>query len=133
MKKAKKYLEEQELSNGALDPWVLRINLRRSIKTLQHAEELLNRQIESINSHQKKCIDLHKLHSLNSFAARLKYICDEHPDIPPLGSGRQTTLAKKVGVSQEAVRKWLAGVSEPRTNIKKKLAFALDTSIHELL
>jgi hypothetical protein len=126
MKKAKKYLEEQELSNGALDPWVLRINLRRSIKTLQHAEELLNRQIESINSH-------HKLHSLNSFAARLKYICDEHPDIPPLGSGRQTTLAKKVGVSQEAVRKWLAGVSEPRTNIKKKLAFALDTSIHELL
>ena len=127
MKKAKKYLEEQELSNGALDPWVLRINLRRSIKTLQHAEELLNRQIESINSHQKKCIDL------NSFAARLEYICDEHPDIPPLGSGRQTTLAKKVGVSQEAVRKWLAGVSEPRTNIKKKLAFALDTSIHELL
>lgn len=126
MKKAKKYLEEQELSNGALDPWVLRINLRRSIKTLQHAEELLNRQIESINSH-------HKLHSLNSFAARLEYICDEHPDIPPLGSGRQTTLAKRVGVSQEAVRKWLAGLSEPRTNIKKKLAFALDTSIHELL
>jgi hypothetical protein len=126
VKKAKKYLEEQELSNGALDPWVLRINLRRSIKTLQHAEELLNRQIESINSH-------HKLHSLNSFAARLEYICDEHPDIPPLGSGRQTTLAKRVGVSQEAVRKWLAGLSEPRTNIKKKLAFALDTSIHELL
>ena len=126
MKKAKKYLEEQELSNGALDPWVLRINLRRSIKVLQHAEELLNRQIESINSH-------HKLHSLNSFAARLEYICDEHPDIPPLGSGRQTTLAKRVGVSQEAVRKWLAGLSEPRTNIKKKLAFALDTSIHELL
>ena len=126
MKKAKKYLEEQELSNGALDPWVLRTNLRRSIKVLQHAEELLNRQIESINSH-------HKLHSLNSFAARLEYICDEHPDIPPLGSGRQTTLAKRVGVSQEAVRKWLAGLSEPRTNIKKKLAFALDTSIHELL
>ena len=126
MKKAKKYLEEQELSNGALDPWVLRINLRRSIKVLQHAEELLNRQIESINSH-------HKLHSLNSFAARLEYICDEHPDIPPLGSGRQTTLAKRVGVSQEAVRKWLAWLSEPRTNIKKKLAFALDTSIHELL
>ena len=124
MKKAKKYLEEQALSNGCLDPFVLRINIRRSIKALQHAEELLNRQIESINSHE--------LHSLNSFAARLEYICDEHPDIPPLGSGRQTTLARRVGVSQEAVRKWLAGLSEPRANMKRRLAFALNTSIYEL-
>tara|TARA_R100000664_G_C2711049_1_gene107864 strand:+ start:78 stop:479 length:402 start_codon:yes stop_codon:yes gene_type:complete len=133
MKKAKKYLEDQELSNGCLDPFVLRINIRKSIKALQHAEELLSKQIKCIEAMSNDKSSDVELFRLESFAARLGYICDEHPDIPPLGSGRQTTLARRVGVSQEAVRRWLAGLSEPRTKIKKKLAFALDTSIYELL
>jgi transcriptional regulator with XRE-family HTH domain len=64
----------------------------------------------------------------SSFAERFNKVCDLHPDIPAVGAGRQTAIAKLVGVSQEAVRKWLAGVSEPRSRKMQQLAELLDVS-----
>ena len=49
-----------------------------------------------------------------TFAARLNWLCDQHPEIPELNNGRQVTLKGVFKVSQEAVRKWLSGESEPR-------------------
>ena len=63
-----------------------------------------------------------------TFKERLNKVCDLHPDIPAVGEGRQTVIAKKMGVSQEAVRKWLAGISEPRSKKMQELADVLDVS-----
>ena len=48
------------------------------------------------------------------FAKRLNQACDESPLVPEHGRGRQVYLAKKLKVTQEAVRKWLVGESLPR-------------------
>lgn len=56
------------------------------------------------------------------FKDRLVKACNEHPDIPPFGSGRQTVIAKKIGVSQEAVRKWFVGEAKPRPRAMSALA-----------
>ena len=63
-----------------------------------------------------------------TFKERLNKVCDLHPEIPAVGEGRQTVIAKKMGVSQEAVRKWLAGESEPRRRKMQELADVLDVS-----
>jgi hypothetical protein len=48
------------------------------------------------------------------FAKRLVQACDESPLVPEHGRGRQVYLAKRLKVTQEAVRKWLVGESLPR-------------------
>lgn len=63
--------------------------------------------------------------STNEFAVRLNQACDDSPDIPEYGKGRQTVLADKMGVSQEAVRKWLAGEATPKKDKVKALATIL--------
>lgn len=60
------------------------------------------------------------------FARRLVQACDESPLVPEHGRGRQVYLAKKLKVTQEAVRKWLVGESLPRPDKIAALAKALD-------
>ena len=60
------------------------------------------------------------------FARRLVQACDESPLVPEHGRGRQVYLAKKLKVTQEAVRKWLVGESLPRPDKIAALARALD-------
>lgn len=50
----------------------------------------------------------------SEFKTRLKQACADSPYIPEYGKGEQTVIAKRLGVSQEAVRKWFSGESEPR-------------------
>jgi hypothetical protein len=57
------------------------------------------------------------------FAARLKKACDDNQSvIPPYGLGRQVVIARKLKVSQEAVRKWFSGESRPRVKLMAALA-----------
>lgn len=63
---------------------------------------------------------------MTTFAQRLQMACSDHPDIPDYGKGLQTELAKRMKVSQEAVRKWLAGDSQPRQPAMIRLAKMLD-------
>jgi hypothetical protein len=56
------------------------------------------------------------------FKVRLMRACDESPHVPELGRGRQVYLAKSLGVTQEAVRKWLVGESLPRPEKVRVLA-----------
>lgn len=63
---------------------------------------------------------------LMEFARRLVQACDESPLVPEHGRGRQVYLAKKLKVTQEAVRKWLVGESLPRPDKIAALAKALD-------
>ena len=60
-----------------------------------------------------------------NFKERLEKACDTCVDIPPFGRGRQTIIAKKLGVSAEAVRKWFSGESTPRPKTMKALAKTL--------
>lgn len=57
-----------------------------------------------------------------SFNKRLKEACESNTDIPSYGAGRQSIIAKKMGVSSEAVRKWFSGESTPRPQAMKALA-----------
>lgn len=59
------------------------------------------------------------------FANRLNKACDDNPLIPEKNRGRQVYIKNKVGVSQEAVRRWFEGVSRPREKLMKKLAALL--------
>lgn len=59
---------------------------------------------------------------MSEFYTRLLQACAENPDIPEYGKGRQTYISQKMGVSQEAVRKWFAGESKPKSAIGRKLA-----------
>lgn len=59
------------------------------------------------------------------FARRLTQACDESPLVPEHGRGRQIYIAKKMEVTQEAVRKWLTGESLPRPEKVKELAKVL--------
>jgi transcriptional regulator with XRE-family HTH domain len=59
---------------------------------------------------------------MSTFAERLAQACRENEDIPEHGRGQQTYLAKKMRVSQEAVRKWFAGESLPKQAAMRKLS-----------
>lgn len=61
------------------------------------------------------------------FVRRLNQACDDVPHIiPPHGEGRQIELAKRLGMSQEGVRKWFAGEAMPRREAMHKLARLLE-------
>lgn len=59
---------------------------------------------------------------MNNFSTRLLEACNASDDIPDYGKGQQTEIASRLGVSQEAVRKWLAGETVPRVDLSKRLA-----------
>jgi len=56
------------------------------------------------------------------FRQRLLQACHESLVVPQYGKGQQTFIAGELGVSQEAVRKWLAGETVPR--MKKSIQLA---------
>ena len=60
--------------------------------------------------------------STNTFAQRFTQACDDSVIIPPYGKGRQVAIAKRLNVTQEAVRKWFAGESIPRPTTVRALA-----------
>jgi transcriptional regulator with XRE-family HTH domain len=61
------------------------------------------------------------------FVVRLNNACDDVPHIiPPHGEGRQIELAKRMGMSQEGVRKWFAGEAMPRRDAMSRLAAILE-------
>lgn len=60
------------------------------------------------------------------FASRLNRACDDVPSIPPAKLGRQVYIARKMGVSEEAVSKWFAGESRPRITKMRDLAKLLN-------
>jgi transcriptional regulator with XRE-family HTH domain len=67
-----------------------------------------------------------KAQGTDAFVKRLNQACDDVPDIiPPHGEGRQIELAKRMGMSQEGVRKWFAGEAMPRRGVMEKLATVL--------
>lgn len=59
---------------------------------------------------------------MESFATRLLEACNASDEIPDYGKGQQTEIASRLNVSQEAVRKWLAGETVPRAALSKRLA-----------
>lgn len=61
-----------------------------------------------------------------AFSGRLRQACDDSTVIPAHGEGRQVTLAKRLSVSQEAVRKWFAGEAQPRPPKMKELSELLE-------
>ena len=63
---------------------------------------------------------------MGEFKDRLQQAVNKSSLIPEYGHGQQVTLAKLMEVSQEAVRKWMAGASKPRPDASKKLAQVLD-------
>lgn len=63
--------------------------------------------------------------NLQAFSERLKTACDNCPSIPAENKGRQTYVAKHIGVSQEAARKWFSGDSMPRKPKMDKLVALL--------
>lgn len=60
------------------------------------------------------------------FRHRLKQACDDTTTVPEHGRGRQVAIARALGVSQEAVRKWFSGDSLPRPAKMRELAAFLD-------
>lgn len=62
---------------------------------------------------------------MDNFATRLLKACNASDEIPDYGKGQQTAIAARLNVSQEAVRKWLAGETVPRAAISKRLASIL--------
>jgi transcriptional regulator with XRE-family HTH domain len=68
-----------------------------------------------------------KAEGTEGFVKRLNQACDDVPHIiPPHGEGRQIELAKRMGMSQEGVRKWFAGEAMPRRAMMHKLAMLLE-------
>ena len=59
---------------------------------------------------------------MDNFATRLLEACNASDEIPDYGKGQQTEIAARLNVSQEAVRKWLAGDTVPRLELSKRLA-----------
>lgn len=64
--------------------------------------------------------------SVSAFSQRLTQACDDNPNIPPYGQGRQVVVANALEVSQEAVRKWFVGLSMPKPKKMQSLAAFLD-------
>lgn len=65
---------------------------------------------------------------MSEFKDRLLEACKDSPDIPDYGKGLQVQLAKMMGVSQEAVRKWLSGDTRPKHEMCRKLANVLNVN-----
>ncbi len=63
------------------------------------------------------------------FAQRLIKACREHAEAPDPGRGMQAWVAQKVGVTPEAVRKWVSGQSRPRPAVMARLAEALEADV----
>ena len=66
------------------------------------------------------------------FALRLNKALDA-AGYPPLNKGRQVTVAKDFGVSQEAARKWVSGESVPTTTRTTEIAQKLKVNTEWLL
>ena len=62
---------------------------------------------------------------MDNFATRLLEACNASEVIPDYGKGQQTEIAARLDVSQEAVRKWFAGETVPRSALSKRLASLL--------
>lgn len=60
------------------------------------------------------------------FKERFKQACDDSTIIPEYGKGRQVAIAKRLGVTQEAVRKWFTGESVPKSDKMRELAEYLE-------
>lgn len=60
------------------------------------------------------------------FAQRLKQACDRSQDVPDFGKGQQTWLADRLGISQEAVRRYFEGQSRPRPKLMTQLSKILN-------
>lgn len=61
-----------------------------------------------------------------TFAQRLKQACDDSTIIPEYGKGRQVAISQRLGVTQEAVRKWFTGEAVPRQPKMRELAEYLE-------
>jgi len=59
---------------------------------------------------------------VSTFQSRLNQACRENLEVPEKGRGQQTYIAERMNVSQEAVRKWLSGDSQPKPAAMRKLA-----------
>lgn len=62
----------------------------------------------------------------DEFSKRLAQACDDSQLIPPYGQGRQAFVAKRLKVTQEAVRKWFSGDSRPKPKKMQQLAALLE-------
>lgn len=51
---------------------------------------------------------------MSDFKDRLKQACADSPYVPEYGKGEQVAIARRLNLSQEAVRKWFSGESVPR-------------------
>lgn len=58
----------------------------------------------------------------HAFSKRLQTACDNNVNVPPYGKGLQTWLSKRLGVSQEAVRRWFNAESGPRPQLLSQLS-----------
>lgn len=68
-----------------------------------------------------------KASGTEGFVKRLNQACDDLPHIiPPFGEGRQIELAKRMGMSQQGVRKWFSGEAMPRREAMQRLARLLE-------
>lgn len=61
-----------------------------------------------------------------NFKQRLKQACDDSTIVPEHGKGRQVSIANRLNVTQEAVRKWFAGEAIPRPAKMRELAEYLE-------
>lgn len=59
---------------------------------------------------------------MDNFSKRLLEACASNNDVPEFGKGQQTFIAEKLDVSQEAVRKWFADETVPRSQLSKRLS-----------
>lgn len=64
--------------------------------------------------------------SETTFSQRLLQACDDSPIIPEYGKGRQVAIAKRLSVTQEAVRKWFSGEAMPRPEKMRELSDYLE-------
>ncbi len=63
---------------------------------------------------------------LEGFAARVREAMDNSTAIPEHGRGRFYAVARRMGVTHEAVRRWATGASFPRLRSLERLAEVLD-------
>lgn len=63
---------------------------------------------------------------LEGFAARVREAMDNSKAIPEHGHGRFYAIARRMGVTHEAVRRWATGASFPRLRSLERLAEVLE-------
>lgn len=64
--------------------------------------------------------------SAPGFKDRFTQACNDSTIIPEYGKGRQVAIAKRLNVTQEAVRKWFTGEAVPRPEKMQELASYLE-------